>query len=198
MWRQDLAILSPEGPRDSTCQLRMESWCNSRAMESQTRSSKRAFRELKMGGCNETLCQPCANPSPTFRQPFANLFCQPLSKLLFPWAPMTRLETRVNGFLEERVGFGKRGLLEKGSFQKSPFLEILENLEILEILENPHTLENKGKSGENLEIPENLEILEILRDSSSEKTPFVMTPFSCPERERVKLQSFEGHTLVSL
>ena len=30
-----------------------------------------------------------------------------------------------------------RGLLEKGSFQKSPFSEILETLEILEILESP-------------------------------------------------------------
>ena len=36
-----------------------------------------------------------------------------------------------------------RGLLEKGSSQQSPFLEILENLEILEILVNPQTLENK-------------------------------------------------------
>ena len=27
--------------------------------------------------------KPFANPSPTFRQPFANLSCQPLSKLLF-------------------------------------------------------------------------------------------------------------------
>ena len=61
--------------------------------------------------------------------------------------------------------FGKRGLLEKGSFQKTiNFLEILENLEIVEILENPQTLENKGESDhflEILEILENLEILEI-------------------------------------
>ena len=41
-------------------------------------------------------------------------------------------------------GFGKRGLLEKGSFQKSPFLEMLENLEILEFLENSQTVEKKG------------------------------------------------------
>ena len=52
--------------------------------------------------------------------------------------------------------------MEKGSFQKSPFLETLENLEILEILENPQTVENKGESGHFLEILENLEILEIL------------------------------------
>ena len=64
----------------------------------------------EIGGCKEpfanplpTLRQPCA---PTLRQPFANLsptlcrpFCQPLSDLLFPWTPGTRLETRVNGFL---------------------------------------------------------------------------------------------------
>ena len=62
------------------------------------------------------------------------------------------------------LGFGKRGLLEKGSFffRKVHFLEILENLEILEILENPQTVENKGESDHLLEILENLEILEIL------------------------------------
>ena len=54
-----------------------------------------------------------------------------------------------------RVGFGKRGLLEKGSFQRSPFSR---------------------------DSRENLEILKDSRDSSGEKTPFVMTPFSGPER----------------
>ena len=61
-----------------------------------------------------------------------------------------------------QVGFGKRGLLEKGSFRKVHFLEILENLEILEILENPQALENKGEADHFLEILENVEILEIL------------------------------------
>ena len=37
-------------------------------------------------------------------------------------------------------GFGKRVLLEKGSFQNSPSLEIPENLELLE---NPQTVEIK-------------------------------------------------------
>ena len=37
------------------------------------------------------------------------------------------------------IGFGRRGLLEKGLFRKVHFLEILENLESLEILENPQT-----------------------------------------------------------
>ena len=74
-------------------------------MESQTQSSTRAPRELqnwRVQGNPPTLRQPCANPSPTFRQPFANLFCQPLSNPLFPWTPGTCLETRVNGFLSER------------------------------------------------------------------------------------------------
>ena len=67
------------------------------SMESQTRSSKQAFRELQSSsvrGNLQTLCQPVDNPSPTFRPPFANLsptlcqpFRQPLSKLLFPSAP---------------------------------------------------------------------------------------------------------------
>ena len=56
------------------------------------------LENCKMGGCKE-IRQPFANPSPTFRQPFANLFCQPLSKTLFPWTPGTGLETRVSGFL---------------------------------------------------------------------------------------------------
>ena len=55
---------------------------------------------MVQGNSLPTLRQCCANPSPTFRQPFANIFCQPLSELLFPWAPITRLETRVKVSLE--------------------------------------------------------------------------------------------------
>ena len=83
-----------------------------------------------------------------------------------------------------QLGFGKRGLLEKGFFRKVHFLEILENLEILEvleILEILQTVENKGESDHFPEILENLEFRDF-RDSSSEKTPFVMTPFSGPEQ----------------
>ena len=72
------------------------------------------------------------------------------------------------------------GVLEKGLVRKVQILEILENLEILEILENPQSVENKGKSDHFPEIPENLE---ISRDSSIEKTPFVMTPFSGPKQQ---------------
>ena len=43
-----------------------------------------------------TLCQPFANLSPTRRQPLLPTPLQPL----FPKIPGTRLETRVNGFLD--------------------------------------------------------------------------------------------------
>ena len=74
----------------------------------------------------------------------------------------------------EKGVFWKRGL-----FRKIHFLEILENLEILEILENRHTVENKGESHHFLEILENFR---DSRDFSSVKTPFVITPFSGPEK----------------
>ena len=57
------------------------------------------LRNSEIGGRKE-IRSPFANPVPTFRQPFAKLFCQPLSKPLFPWTPGTRLETWVYGFLE--------------------------------------------------------------------------------------------------
>ena len=66
--------------------------------------------------------------------------------------------------------FGKG--VEKVSFQKNPFLEILENLEVLETLENPQTVENKRESDHCLEIVENLEILELL------EIPPVKSPLS--------------------
>ena len=47
-------------------------------------------------------------------------------------------------------------------------------------------MENKGESDRCLEILENLEILEI---SSSEMTPFVMTPFSAPD---IRCQNMSG------
>ena len=76
----------------------------------------------------------------------------------------------------EKGVFWKRSL-----FRKVHFLEILENLEILEILGNPQTGENRGESDHFLEILENSRDFRDSRDSSSEKTPFVMTPFSGPK-----------------
>ena len=60
-----------------------------------------------------------------------------------------------------KKGSLEKGSLEKGSFQTSPFLGILENLEIWVILENPKTVENKEQSDHFLETPENPEIFEI-------------------------------------
>ena len=68
--------------KSSSSKLGLAAW-GAMTMESQTRSSKRAFREVKIGGCKETRrpfanpSQPFANPSPTFRQPFANLSANP-------------------------------------------------------------------------------------------------------------------------
>ena len=75
-------------------------------------------------------------------------------------------------YITTEIGFGKRGLLEKGLFRKVHFLEILENLEILEILEileNPQTVEDKGESDHFLEILENLRISEILEISPAKR-----------------------------
>ena len=79
----------------------------------------------------------------------------------------------------EKGLFWKRGL-----FRKVHFLKVLENLEILlQTLEKSQTVESKEESDHFLEILENLEnfIFRSSRECSSEKTPFVMTPFSGPD-----------------
>ena len=62
------------------------------SMESQARSSRNA---RKIGGCEQTLCQPFAKPVPTLRQPVANpsptFSANSLSKPLFPWTPQARV-----------------------------------------------------------------------------------------------------------
>ena len=62
---------------------------------------------------------------------------------------------------QHKLGSEKGVFWSRGNFRKSPFLEILENLEMLEILQNPLTAENKGESDQCQEIQENAEILEI-------------------------------------
>ena len=81
----------------------------------------------------------------------------------------------------------------RGLFRKVNFLEIPENLEILEFLENPHTVEKTGEADHCLEILETLEILRDSRNFSSEKTPFVMTPFSGPENRRQTRANADKH-----
>ena len=109
-------------------------------------------------------------------------------------------EAAVEGFTpspgNSRSGSEKWVFWKRGLFRKVHFLETLENLEILVILEKPQTVENKGESDHVLEILENLEILEILEVSSSEKTPFVMTPFSGPDSWKFKSLKGTGNRRI--
>ena len=78
----------------------------------------------KSGNPSPSLRQAFANPSPTLRQPFLptlcfNLFCQPLSKPLFPWAPGTRLGTRVNGFFNGRWPIRAKRLAKRPDWSKT-------------------------------------------------------------------------------
>ena len=70
------------------------------------------------------------------------------------------------------IGFRKRGLLEKGSFQKSPFSRDFREFRDSRVFREPPDCGKQGDSDRFLEIVENLEILEI----STVKRPFVMTP----------------------
>ena len=87
---------------------------------------------------------------------------------------------RVPSFAKSLLGFEKRGLLEKGSFHKSPFSrDSREFRDSRDFREPPDSGKNKGESDHFVEI---LEILrEILEIPSSEKTVFVVTPFAVPE-----------------
>ena len=68
-----------------------------------------------------------ADPSPTLCQPFANLFCQPLFKPLFPWAPGTGLETRVNGFLVCGIAIGAKTITRNKSLLENSFPNYTQN-----------------------------------------------------------------------
>ena len=78
------------------------------------------------------------------------------------------------------VGFGKRALLEKGSFQKSPFSrdsgEFRDSRDSREPPECRKQRRVRAFSRDSREFRD----FRDSRDSSSEKTPFVMTPFSGP------------------
>ena len=79
----------------------------------------------------------------------------------------------------------KKGVFwKRGLFKSVHFLEILETLENLEILETPQNVDNKGESDHFLEILENFR---DSRDSSSGKTPLVMTPFSVPDQRAINI-----------
>ena len=111
--------------------------------------------------------------------------CVAACRLMATKDKISEFPSREAGVSQElEVGFGKRGLWKKGSFQQSPFLEILEKKEILEIFESPRTLKNKGESDHFQEILENLEILEFL-EIPSVKRPFPTDHFLRPQRTKI-------------
>ena len=76
------------------------------------------------------------------------------------------------------VGFGQRGPLERGSFQKSPFSTY--SREFRDSREPPDC-GKQGRIGPFFRDSREFRDFRDSRDSSSQKTPFVMTPFSGPD-----------------
>ena len=93
-------------------------------------------------------------------------------------------------------GSGKRGLLEKGSFQKSPFSRDSREFRDSRIFREPP---DSGKQRRIRSFSRDSRESRDFRDSrdfSSEKTPFVMTPFSGPDF--LEDQGFYGKIYASL
>ena len=79
------------------------------------------------------------------------------------------------------IGFGKRGLLEKGSFQKSPFSRDSREFRDSRVFREPPICGNQRRIRPSSRDSREFRDFRDPRESSSEKTPFVMTPFSGPE-----------------
>ena len=75
------------------------------------------------------------------------------------------------------VRFGKRGLLEKGSFQKGPFSRVSRELRERDSAEPP----DWGRQRRIRPFSRDCREFRDSRDFPSEKTPFIMTPSSGPE-----------------
>ena len=79
------------------------------------------------------------------------------------------------------LGFGKRGLLKKGSLQKGPFSrdsrEFRDSRDSREPPDCGKQRRIRACSGDSREFRDS----RFSRDSSGEKTPFVMSPFSGPD-----------------
>ena len=78
-------------------------------------------------------------------------------------------------------GFGKRGLLEKGPFQKSPFSRDSREFRDSRDSREPPDREKQRRIRPSSRDSREFRDFRDSRDSSGEKTPFVMTPFSGPE-----------------
>ena len=82
------------------------------------------------------------------------------------------------GFTQNR--FWKKGSFwKRGLFKNVHCLEYLENLEIFEVLEIPRAWKTRRKCAASREFRD----FRDSRGSSSEKTPFIMTPFSGPRQK---------------
>ena len=82
---------------------------------------------------------------------------------------------------DRTIGFGKRGLLEKGSFQKSPFSRDSRELRDSRASREPPNCGKERRFRPFSRDPRESRDFRDSRDFSIEKTPFVMTPFSGPE-----------------
>ena len=86
------------------------------------------------------------------------------------------------------IGFGRRGLLEKGSFQKSPFSRDSREFRDSRDFREPPDCGKQRRIRPFSRDSREFRDFRDSRDSSSEKTPFVMTPSSGPEETIVLRQ----------
>ena len=84
-----------------------------------------------------------------------------ITKVIVPKNYFVIISARMVMFWNE-IRVWQKGLLEKGSFQKSPFSKDSRESKTLEFLEDPQVVGNKRESGHFVETLENLEISEIL------------------------------------
>ena len=121
--------------------------------------------------CNIS-CNSCATPPPHTKKTAQKSFCDTLA------TSIARYE-KYRCWAFKCFGFGKRGLLEKGSFQKSPFSR--DSREFRDSREPPDCGKQEKIRPFSRDSREFRDFRDS-RDSCSEKTPFVMTPFSGPVR----------------
>ena len=88
----------------------------------------------------------------------------------------------LGGHSSPKLGFGKRGLLEKGSFQESPFSRDSREFRDSRVFRKPPDCGKQRRFRPFSRDSRGFRDFRDSRDFSSEKTPFVMTPFSVPEK----------------
>ena len=89
------------------------------------------------------------------------------------------------------LGFGKRGLLEKGSFQKRPFSRDFREFRDSRLFREPSDWGKQRRFRPFSRDSRDFRDFRDSRDFSKERTPFVMTPFSGPDSHPTKQGSHE-------